>query len=1234
METYQKSGPSNGSTESDYSGNKLTTKNGGWKSPLAIVAIALVALSGLIYFRKSSTSPMVSTGDDLVKAVVQGKQGKELQLFDEFDRYVLEDYDSKPPFSSFLPGIAGLYGKPCWAFYVNRGQAIATFGTRSKDYPIVEFNPANKAYFLTPYIGFRTFLQASRNNLKFLLEPFSPDATADLDTADSEVAPKRVMYIGSNEVEIKELDSQRNIETKITYIILPNEDFSSLLRRTTITNTDSSSDLTLSILDGLAEIEPVGGPLDWMLKNMGRTLEGWFGVHFADDTLTMPFFRMSTEPSDGASVKIEQEGHYVLSFIERSSDNGTRHELLPIVYDSEKIFGQLTTLNKAEALKTKTVKELVEAPQYGDAKTSSAFAAVEEITLKPGESVTIASFYGKTDNIAKVPQIAAVITQPGYVMKKFEEARILVDELTASVDTETADHLFNGFVKQTFLDNALRGGLPVMLGDVDEKAKHHNVDEDSRVKVFHAFSRIHGDLERDYNAFEIVPNFFSEGPGNYRDVAQNRRNDVIFQPRMASFDIRMFLSFIQADGYEPLTVEAVVFIIQDEATAQKVADATVSDPKSNEVLVNVLLGGPFRPGQMFDLLERLNIMANLDVEREEFLNILLSHCTSTPMAVFGTGYWGDHWDYYMDLINAYLAIYPDGEQAMLWNHQLKYFFSTATVKPRSEKYVVTLTFDAKGEHIIQLDATEFDQEKAAEQGAFRDPTTGLVSIDANWQRTTGGHAFSSTPIAKLFLLGLIKFATRDPYGMSIEYEGGRPGWNDAMNGLVGMVGGGTPETFELKKLLEYVLSAVDKYKRSITIPEELGELVVAVGSALDTLDASGYADAKELPFDVPAELFTYWDSVATAREDYRNKTNYYFSGQTTELPAQDVNAMVKRWLQEIDKGIARMMYFGSRGAGDDGTSGVPPCYFAYNVTDWELNGKKNKVGLPLANPKAMSMQQFPLFLEGPVRYMKTITDDKDALKNMHSKVLASGLRDNHLNMFTVSASLEGQSYDMGRMMAFSPGWLENQSVWLHMSYKYYLELLRGKLYTEFFSEMKGGGMLPYMDPKVYGRSLMECSSFLASSAFKDPATQGRGFSARLSGSTAEFLSMWVLMFIGPKPFFLDDEGMISMQLKPALPLWLFEVPEAKAANLPAKTDGTDVVLAKDEPLSISYNLFSTIRVTYINTQRVDLFDKLPTKYEITFTDGTVTAVDAASIPTKLAIRIRKVVDTKSIVAYF
>jgi hypothetical protein len=61
--------------------------------------------------------------------------------------------------------------------------------------------------------------------------------------------------------------------------------------------------------------------------------------------------------------------------------------------------------------------------------------------------------------------------------------------------------------------------------------------------------------------------------------------------------------------------------------------------------------------------------------------------------------------------------------------------------------------------------------------------------------------------------------------------------------------------------------------------------------------------------------------------------------------------------------------------------------------------------------------------------------------------------DSALQMYTLCESLAAMGQDVGRMKAFSPGWLENQSVWLHMSYKYYLELLRGGLYEEFFSEV-------------------------------------------------------------------------------------------------------------------------------------------------------------------------------------
>ncbi|UCC64183.1 MAG: hypothetical protein JSV36_03760, partial [Anaerolineae bacterium] len=77
--------------------------------------------------------------------------------FDQHGRLVIQDYAAARPFSSFLPGIAGPMGVPLWVFYVNRGQAITSFGVESKDNPILEFQPANKAYQITPFTGFRTF---------------------------------------------------------------------------------------------------------------------------------------------------------------------------------------------------------------------------------------------------------------------------------------------------------------------------------------------------------------------------------------------------------------------------------------------------------------------------------------------------------------------------------------------------------------------------------------------------------------------------------------------------------------------------------------------------------------------------------------------------------------------------------------------------------------------------------------------------------------------------------------------------------------------------------------------------------------------------------------------------------------------------------------------------------------------------------------------------------------------
>ena len=60
-----------------------------------------------------------------------------------------------------------------------------------------------------------------------------------------------------------------------------------------------------------------------------------------------------------------------------------------------------------------------------------------------------------------------------------------------------------------------------------------------------------------------------------------------------------------------------------------------------------------------------------------------------------------------------------------------------------------------------------------------------------------GDVLTMTLMEKLILLGAVKFATLDAYGMGIEMEGGKPGWYDALNGMPGLFGSSMAETYEL-----------------------------------------------------------------------------------------------------------------------------------------------------------------------------------------------------------------------------------------------------------------------------------------------------------------------------------------------------------------------------------------------------------------------------------------------------
>ena len=251
------------------------------------------------------------------------------------------------------------------------------------------------------------------------------------------------------------------------------------------------------------------------------------------------------------------------------------------------------------------------------------------------------------------------------------------------------------------------------------------------------------------------------------------------------------------------------------------------------------------------------------------------------------------------------------------------------------------------------------------------------------------------------------------------------------------------------------------------------------------------------------------------------------SGEIYNLDPEYLIHALEKMKGLVQEGITRAV---------EENDGLPPTYFTYSLAEYERTGEVDPDGREIVLPKRFTQTRLPLFLEGPARMMKVLNNEAEA-RSLYTKVRNSRLFDPSLKMYKLNASLLEQPHEIGRARAFSPGWLENESIWLHMSYKYLLELLKNGLYDQFFDDMQMS-MPPFMDAATYGRSLLENSSFIVSSAHPDSSLHGKGFVARLSGSTAEFLNIWHIMMAGQKPFsVIDDE--LQLRFRPAIPKWMF-----------------------------------------------------------------------------------------------
>ncbi|NQV50153.1 MAG: hypothetical protein HQ507_06630 [Candidatus Marinimicrobia bacterium] len=1079
--------------------------------------------------------------------------------------FIIENYNAAKPFSSFFPGIAGKTGIPMWVFFVNRGQGICSMGIQDKDNPIMEFLPANWAYQLVSSQGFRTFIKFPNDSKIKYYEPFQDHYQ------DEAMQKTQRMFVSSSHLTLEEVNETLGLKFQVEYHTVPEDQYAGLIRTLHIENI-GTQEIAFEGLDGLPLIIP-HGLNNFALKHLRRLTEAFVEVTNYDHSA--PLFKGKVEPADRPEVVRIIKGNFYIGL--EATSEGTR--LLQPIVDPQRIFGPHNDYSHPANFLESDFDTLLEGQVFENRLPSA--MSLFKTELAAGDSYTLTSIIGHIDSKETLNQLMPTISKAEYLKNKKQVSHTMIDELTAKNLIISSEPVLDLYVRQNFLDNVLRGGFPYTL-----KGKKSD-------SVLHLFSRRHGDLERDYNDYRITPTNFSQGNGAYRDVNQNRRSDLLFNPDVKSGNLEHFYNLIQLDGFNPLVIKELRYIVKDSAAASQVLKDHVPQDRADSVLD--FLKESRTPGELLVYLHQNGV--ELSTGAEAFLGDLLAVCHKIHDTDHGEGYWSDHWTYNLDLLENYLAIYPEKIGYILFEKQnFTFHDSPYLVHPRDEKYVI---WDGK---TMQLEAVYLDKQKEA-----------LIHTrqqDRNSVRTQygSGVVYHTFLITKMLSLITNKMASLDPSGIGVEMESDKPNWYDALNGLSAIMGSSLSETMEIKRNILFLLEAINEHGHSVAdleIFEELAEFISTLAEILEN----------------DPEPFSFWDQANSAKEKFRSQIILGIAGVETRVSISALKTYLEACLSKLETGI-NMAW--------DMAGKIPSTYFNHEVVEHELiqvteadgslSTKTNSKGLSCFRVKSFRIHHLPHFLEGPVHFLRCQPETSIARKLVED-IRKSDLYDTKLGMYKVNAVLDDEPMEIGRARVFSPGWFENESIWLHMEYKYMYEILRNGLNDIFFDEFKKV-FIPFQKPEIYGRSILENSSFIVSSANPDKSLHGTGFVARLSGATAEFIQILMHMAMGPKPFVLNNQSELEFQLQPVLPGWLFTT----------KTQRVEEAGINDSlPLSIPANTFSfmflgEIMVTYHNPAMKNTYGSekvIPKQWKILDNDGNTHQFEGNSIIGKLATEIRQ-----------
>ncbi|MEA3506334.1 MAG: hypothetical protein U9R36_02410, partial [Elusimicrobiota bacterium] len=594
--------------------------------------------------------------------------------------------------------------------------------------------------------------------------------------------------------------------------------------------------------------------------------------------------------------------------------------------------------------------------------------------------------------------------------------------------------------------------------------------------------------------------------------------------------------------------------------------------------------GEFMPGEAAMILDSGALMEDILSFSRQNVNIDLHS---------RLGFWIDHWSYNLDLIEAYLGIYPDCLEELLFNGSYTFYDNPDRLLPRDEKYIL------KNGKVRQYNSIVRDRARIKEIES-RETSPKVVRI-----KHGKGEIYRTNLVVKLLTLIVNRIAALDPENIACEMDANKPGWNDSINGLPGILGSSLCHTLELARYCSFLADILEDFcGREIKI---FAELKIFMDKLLPLIK-------ERIGNDGPQERFSFWDKSHSVKEEYREKTVSGVSGKEKKVKIEDIIDFLKSAKRLLDEAVSdknKDKVFNSEG--------IPYTYFINDATKWEETGKKDNSGNPLVRVKEFSQRPVTPFLEGPTRFLRVYPE---RAKEIYENIRSSKLFDRKLKSYRNNESLENETFEIGRIKAWGRGWIENESLYTHMLFKYMLAVLKSGLYDEFFRDLKNF-LMPFLDPKVYGRSIFENVSFMVSSAFEDEKMHGQGLQARLSGSTCEFINMWAIMTSGEKPFITDESGSLTLKFNPALPAEFFTT-SLKTTQLfkEGREEPEEVELPEN---TFSFKFLNSALVVYHNPKRKNTYGEEKaeiTGYRLIFNDSSEKKIDGPVIDSPHAEQVR------------